>query len=157
MLIEELDDDQSPQISYETEGVELPLFFDEDKTTDWINNIAEKHKSIIVNITYVFCDDAYLLDINKTYLNHDFYTDIITFPFQQGKTLESDIFISHERVEENAQENGAAYQDELLRVMAHGILHLLGFKDKSEKEIKDMREAELQAIEVYHSIDTQKL
>lgn len=101
-------------------------------------------------IHYIFCDDAYLLEINKEYLQHDTLTDIITFRYQEHPhPLESDIYISTERVQENASKFGVAFDAELRRVMAHGVLHLLGFKDKSAADKQKMRQAEEEALGLY--------
>ncbi|MFZ1789232.1 MAG: rRNA maturation RNase YbeY [Saprospiraceae bacterium] len=146
------DDDPSLPIEFIAEDVSFPPFFDEQKVFVWLTNIVTQRGSKIIHINYIFCSDEYLLGINQKYLNHDFYTDIITFPFQQGKRLESDIFISLERVAENATDNDVSYQDELLRVMAHGVLHLLGLKDKEDTDIARMRHEEDLAIQAYHKI-----
>ncbi|HRD08546.1 MAG TPA: rRNA maturation RNase YbeY, partial [Saprospiraceae bacterium] len=104
----------------------------------------------LVQINYIFCSDDYLLQINQEYLQHDYYTDIITFPYQQGKNIESDIFISLDRVRENAAEFADGdYARELLRVIAHGLLHLSGYGDKTDEEALKMRAAENKAIESY--------
>ena len=100
-----------------------------------------------INISYLFCNDDYLLEINKQYLNHDTLTDIITFDYSYGKTVSADIMISLERVLDNASSYGVSYDQELARVMAHGVLHCIGFKDKEEEDIKKMRLAEEKAIQ----------
>ena len=134
-------------ITYHKEEVEFQLP-DEAQLTRWIETLAKDKK--ISQITYIFCTDAYLLDINKEYLNHDDYTDIITFPYKQGKEIESDIFISIDRIKENAVEFKSTFEKELIRVMAHGLLHLLGLKDKTEEERREMREHEELAIEKFY-------
>ena len=136
-------------ITYNKEEVEFQLPKDE-LLTEWLENIAGKEESEISQITYIFCSDEYLLDINKQYLDHDYYTDIITFPYKQGKTLESDIFISVDRVRDNATTYQSTFEKELLRVMSHGLLHLLGYKDKSEEEQKLMRQKEDWAIRLFY-------
>ena len=107
----------------------------------WIVNTIVEEKKSLAQISYIFCDDAYLLDINKKYLEHDDYTDIITFPYGVDP-IDSDIFISLERVDENAQTLGVDYLTELHRVMVHGVLHLCGYADKSKEEKVMMREKE---------------
>src|SRR5690606_19213998 len=114
----------------------------EARFTDWINRIIVSNEYFPGDISYIFCKDDYLLEINKKYLKHDTYTDIITFDYTNGDLISGDIFISIERVRENALEFGAEFQDELLRVMCHGILHLMGFKDKTEDDIEIMRSKE---------------
>ncbi len=104
-----------------------------------------------INISYVFCSDDYLLDINKKFLKHDYYTDIITFPLSESDDLiEAEIYISIDRVKDNAQQLKADFTDELLRVVFHGILHLVGFKDKSKTDKATMRKKEDQWIAAYH-------
>lgn len=140
----------SDTILFHAEDVEMPAFFNESKTIDWLHSLAKEHKAEIVNLNYIFCSDEYLLSINQEYLQHNYYTDIITFPYQQGQKLESDIFISLDRVQENADNYASGdYQKELLRVMAHGLLHLTGLADKTDQDVKKMREAENNAIQSY--------
>ena len=115
----------------------------------WINSLISSHSKIEGEITYIFCSDNYLLSINKEHLNHDTFTDIITFDYSQSGIISGDIFISIERVIENAKLFSQEFSQELKRVMAHGVLHLIGFKDKTEEEKKDMREAEENAIKLY--------
>ena len=137
-------------IIFHAEDVTLPDFFDEPRLVKWLNELAASLEVTIVQLNYIFCSDEYLLTINQDYHQHDYYTDIITFPYQQGKKLESDIFISLDRVQENATDFADGdYARELLRVMAHGLLHLTGLGDKTESEAEKMREAENKAIESY--------
>lgn len=119
---------------------------DENYITNWIKKVVELHQGSITEINYIFCDDEYLLKINKQYLDHDYYTDIITFDNSIGKKLESDIFISVDRVGDNAKELSIEFKQELHRVIIHGILHLLGYKDKSPEEEKQMRKLEDEAL-----------
>ena len=124
---------------------ELSSFKLKDKTKikSWLKGVAERHKGSIRAIQYIFCDDAYLLEVNKQYLNHSTLTDIITFRYNEfPQPLESDIFISIERVRENALSYNVTFERELLRVMVHGVLHLLGFKDKTSEEKEVMRKEE---------------
>lgn len=115
----------------------------------WIKKIAESENKKVGDINYIFCMDEYLIEVNKKYLNHDTYTDIITFDYGEDGVIHGDIFISIERVEENAILFSTTFFDELLRVMAHGILHLCGYKDKSKAEEKEMREREDFAIKMF--------
>lgn len=135
-------------IAFHKEEVEFELP-SESKLSKWLDDIAASKDKIISQVVYIFCDDEYLLNINKEYLNHDFYTDIITFPYKQGIEIESDIFISIDRIKENADTYNSTFETELLRVMAHGLLHLLGFNDKTEEEEKEMRNKENWAIELF--------
>ncbi len=136
-------------IVYHLEEIEVQLP-DEKQLTKWLCEIAEEEDKEISQITYIFCNDDYLLGINKEYLNHDYYTDIITFPYKQGQEIESDIFISIDRVRENAEIFKSDFDRELLRVMAHGLLHLLGYKDKTKEEERVMRGKEDRAIERFY-------
>lgn len=118
------------------------------KIAEWITVIAKKYEHEIDSLNYIFADDDYILDINKTHLNHDYFTDIITFDLNdiESKSLKSDIFISVDRVRENAESFEQIFIDELHRVMIHGVLHLLGFNDSSDKEKKEMRQKENLAL-----------
>ncbi len=108
----------------------------------WLNHSAKKEKQKIVNINYIFCSDKHLLKINKEYLNHDYFTDIITFDYADNTGVSGDIFISIDRVKFNANDYGVSIQDELHRVMVHGLLHLLGYKDKKPEQQKVMTSKE---------------
>ena len=112
------------------------------KISKWIEDLIENEGKKTGDITYIFCDDAYLLKINQDFLNHDYYTDIITFDYVKGKIIAGDIFVSLQRISENAHTQGKSFDNELKRVLAHGVLHLCGYKDKSETEQKQMREKE---------------
>jgi probable rRNA maturation factor len=129
-------------IVFFAEDVENPIASQEEKYNQWLMDVATSENKIIENISYIFCSDDYLLDINIKHLNHDYYTDIITFPYKEGDFIESDIFISTDRVAENAQEYGETFENELKRVMVHGILHLIGYKDKSPEQSEKMRAKE---------------
>ena len=135
-------------ITYHKEEVDFELP-DEEKLSEWLESVGAGDDKVINQLTYVFCSDEYLLNINKEYLNHDYYTDIITFPYKQGKEIESDIFISIDRVMENATQFEASFEEELLRVMAHGLLHLMGYGDKTDDEKKVMRSKENQAVQLF--------
>ncbi|MDC7996814.1 rRNA maturation RNase YbeY [Gilvibacter sediminis] len=115
----------------------------------WLNTLCELHDFKAGDISYLFCDDAHLLEVNKQYLDHDTLTDIITFDYTYGKTVSADILISLERVEDNATDFKVTYTQELSRVMAHGVLHCMGFKDKTEADQLLMREAEEKAIQLF--------
>ncbi len=108
----------------------------------WINSAIEEEGKLPGDITYIFCSDQYLLELNRSALDHDYYTDIITFDYCEGKTVSGDLFISVDRVEDNAKNLGNSFRDELHRVMIHGVLHLCGYQDKTKKEEQTMREKE---------------
>ncbi len=123
---------------------------DEDKYTSWIEAILESEGFIEGEINYIFCTDDYLHKINVDYLDHDTYTDIISFDYTEGKIISGDIFISIDRVKENALELDVLFSEELLRVMSHGILHYCGYLDKSEAEELLMRSKEDEKIKLFH-------
>ncbi len=123
---------------------------DESKFTAWISNVCMYEGFTLGDLNYIFCNDAYLLNINQSYLQHDDYTDIITFDYTVGKVLSGDIYISIERVSENSISFEVSLQNELLRVMAHGLLHLMGYKDKEQKHIIEMRAKEDEKIKMFH-------
>ena len=108
----------------------------------WIKKVVKTEGSAIAELNFIFCDDEYLLEKNKTFLKHDTLTDIITFDYSEKNTVKGDVFISIERVKENALVYKVSFENELQRVIIHGVLHLLGYKDKDEKHQKEMREKE---------------
>jgi len=114
------------------------------KTSTWIEKVVKAEKSEIGSLSYVFCSDTYLLRINQQYLNHDTLTDIITFDYagKGSKSIEGEIYISVERVRENAKKLKVDFDTELHRVIVHGVLHLVGYKDKGVKEKGEMRKRE---------------
>lgn len=117
---------------------------------NWVSKIVTTEGYSIGDLNYIFCDDSYLLEINQKYLRHDTLTDIITFDYTLGKTMSADIYISTERVQENAVSYQVTFENELLRVMSHGILHLAGYKDKKEEHKKEMRLKEEEKIKMFH-------
>lgn len=119
----------------------------------WIKNIVESNGKSVGDIGYLFCDDEYLLQVNQQYLNHDTLTDIITFDYARGQLLSGDILISVDRVGENAQIFQVPFEQELHRVIIHGVLHLLGQGDKSEEEAAEMRRREEAALALWETID----
>jgi probable rRNA maturation factor len=112
------------------------------KITKWIEAVVKKERKQIGSLNFIFCSDTALLAMNKRYLNHDYFTDIITFDFSEGKAISGDIHISIDRVRENAAEMGVAFHVELSRVIIHGVLHLLGYSDKTITRKKEMRKKE---------------
>lgn len=105
----------------------------------WIEKVVSDFKKYFGDISFIFSNDEYILDINKKYLNHDFYTDVITFDYCENNIISGDIFISIDRVLENSQDFNVSFSSEILRVMVHGVLHLLGFSDSSDTEKAEMR------------------
>lgn len=116
----------------------------------WISNVILSESKTEGEISYVFCDDDYLLKINNQYLNHDTLTDIISFDYSVGNQISGDIFISVERVKENAIEFETNFEEEMKRVMIHGILHYCGYKDKTDDDELVMRQKEEQKIKMFH-------
>lgn len=114
-----------------------------EQVSEWIADVIERHGQELSNLTYIFCSDDYLHEINLEYLDHDTLTDIITFNNADMEgIIEGDIFISIDRVRDNAQDHGTTFEDELHRVIIHGVLHLIGFKDKTEEQEVLMRKEE---------------
>lgn len=123
---------------------------DEMLYSDWLSKVISSEMKSEGDINYIFCDDNYLVEINQQYLNHDTLTDIISFDYSIGNELHGDIFISVERVRENAVDFNVDFNEELKRVLAHGVLHYCGYKDKSEDDEKLMRQKEEEKMKMFH-------
>lgn len=121
---------------------EIPPIVVDDQISVWLENIILEEGKKLGKIQYIFCDDEYLLQVNKEHLHHDYYTDIITFDYVKGKKISGDIFVSLQRIEDNAASLSTNKDEELRRVLAHGVLHLCGYKDKSDSEQLLMTEKE---------------
>ena len=121
---------------------------EKDRITIWLEHVIGMKHKFPGDLTFIFCSDEYLLSINKQYLAHDELTDIITFNYNDGHYISGDIFISVDRVKENAAQYKTTFEDELHRVMAHGVLHLLGYNDKSKTESAEMRKMEELALKM---------
>lgn len=119
------------------------------KISNWIKEVISNYEKEIGHITIIFSNDAYILEINKQYLNHNYFTDIITFDYSHERKIEGDIFISLDTVLNNSKIYDVSFNNELLRVIIHGILHLLGFKDKEEFDKTIMREKENKCLELF--------
>lgn len=130
--------------------------FDEKAIGDWLSSVIVSEDKKEGDINFIFCDDDYLLEINQQYLDHDTLTDIISFDYSVGKELHGDIFISVERVKENAVDFAVSFEDELLRVLSHGVLHYCGYKDKSEADEVVMRQKEDEKIKMFHVEQSKK-
>ncbi|HET9570410.1 MAG TPA: rRNA maturation RNase YbeY [Bacteroidales bacterium] len=128
-------------IRFETNDCAMPSI-NTAKVTGWIHSIAELHGKKAGEINYIFCSDSKIIEFNKQYLDHDFYTDIITFDYSEGDRISGDIFVGLETVFSNAARLGHKEDQELMRVIIHGILHLCGFKDKTPKDEATMHEQE---------------
>ena len=122
------------------------------KVKKWLSEVIQRRGKSVGNINYLFCDDEYLLGVNRQYLNHDTYTDIITFDYVAGGLISGDIMISTERVGENAVKFEVPFEQELHRVIVHGVLHLLGQGDKSEAEALEMRRQEEAALALWKDL-----
>ena len=118
--------------------------------SSWISEVIISERKNEGDINFIFCDDDYLLELNQEYLRHDTLTDIISFDYSIGNELHGDVFISVERVRENADEFNVSFLEELKRVMAHGILHYCGYNDKNEKDEFIMRQKEDEKIAMFH-------
>ena len=128
------------KIFFHKESVSLPL--DIPLLNKWIENAVLSLGYNLKNLSFIFCDDEYLAKINTQYLNQDYYTDVITFDYSNDEGLIGDVFISVDRVKENAEKFKISFHKELFRVIIHGVLHLCGFNDKTEKEIEEIRRQE---------------
>jgi rRNA maturation RNase YbeY len=122
----------------------------ETQFSNWISAVIKSENKTEGEINYIFCDDNYLIEINQQYLNHDTLTDIISFDYSVGNELNGDIFISIERVLDNAKDFNTDFNNELKRVMVHGILHYCGYKDKTETDEKLMRSKEDEKLKMFH-------
>lgn len=138
-------------ISFHSESIVFD-FKDDKKFLATINDLLLSEQYELGDVNYIFCSDAYLLEINKTYLSHDYYTDVITFDYTDGNLVSGDIFISIDTVSFNAKDLDIVFDKELLRVMFHGVLHLLGYKDKSDEDIAKMRSAEDRCLSFFYSL-----
>ena len=132
--------------NYETE-FELT---NETEISNWLSQVILSEKKKEGDINYIFCDDEYLLQINEQYLNHDTLTDIISFDYSVGNELHGDIFISVERVADNAIDYKVTFDEELKRVLVHGVLHYCGYKDKTEQDEELMRKKENEKLQLFH-------
>ena len=141
----------SHRILWNVEGVEFPQV-DTQLLEKWITLVANAHNRIVGNIVYVFCNDEYILQTNRQFLNHDYYTDIITFDYCKGRVISGDLVISLDTVRSNAEGLQCEYSRELLRVIIHGILHLCGIDDKGPGEREIMEAHENEALAQYDSL-----
>lgn len=123
---------------------------DEQAFSDWLSAVIESENKSEGEINYIFCDDEYLHKINVEYLDHDTLTDIISFDYSVGNELNGDIFVSIERVADNAKDFNVSFTEELKRVLSHGILHYCGYKDKTEEEAQLMRSKEEEKMKMFH-------
>ena len=132
-------------ITYQTEGIKMPDI-KKREATEWIKAVAATYEKRIGEIAYIFCSDEKILEVNRQYLQHDYYTDIITFDYCEGNRLSGDLFISLETVKTNSEQFNTPYEEELHRTIIHGILHLCGINDKGPGEREIMEAAENKAL-----------
>ena len=132
-------------ISYQTDGVKMPAIKRKENSA-WVKAVAASYGKKVGEIAYIFCSDDKILEVNRQYLQHDYYTDIITFDYCEGDTISGDLFISLDTVRTNAEQEGTTYGEELHRVIIHGILHLCGINDKGPGEREIMEAAENKAL-----------
>ena len=137
-------------ISYNTINVKFPKLKRRD-TSAWVKRVAEKYGKKLGEIAYIFCDDEEILRVNKEYLQHDYFTDIITFDYSEGDRISGDLFISLDTVRTNAEKFGTPYEEELRRVVIHGILHLCGINDKGPGEREIMEKSENEALSLLNA------
>lgn len=134
-------------ITYTTEDVKMPVF-PKRKTSAWIKSVAALHGKTVGDIAYIFCSDEKILDVNRMYLQHDYYTDIITFDYSEDDMISGDLFISLDTVRTNAEKFTVAYDSELYRVIIHGVLHLCGIDDKAPGARAVMERYENEALQL---------
>ncbi len=128
------------------------LYLDFDLISKWIKKIVSRETFVLGELSYIFCDDTTILEINQNFLNHDYYTDVITFDYTEGKVVSGDIYVSLTTVASNAKLFNTPFLQELHRVIIHGVFHLCGFKDKSEKDEQLMRSKEDEALRLINLI-----
>jgi len=133
------------QIDYLVKNVEMPPL-NCDAVKSWLVEVAHSHNKNVGRLTYVFCDDDYIIDVNRQYLHHDYYTDIITFDYSNLRRISGDMVISIDTVASNALQLGVSFRTELLRVLVHGVLHLCGINDKGPGERAIMEQHENAAL-----------
>lgn len=135
-------------ICYYTEDIAFPPI-KRRKVSQWIKAVAATYGKTVGDISYIFCSDEKILEVNRQYLEHDYFTDIITFDYTEGKRISGDLFISLETVKTNAEKFGTTYEEELHRTIIHGILHLCGIDDKGPGEREIMEENENKALALF--------
>ncbi|WP_294140085.1 rRNA maturation RNase YbeY [uncultured Sanguibacteroides sp.] len=140
------------EIFFFNEGCELPPFLLAEKIKKWLDLVASDYSCCIGTISFIFCDDSYILNVNQKYLNHDYYTDVITFDYRENDILSGDVFISLDTVRSNASEFNTTFENELNRVIVHSVLHLIGFKDKTDEDAKLMRKNEDHCLELLKTL-----
>lgn len=140
------------EVLFFQEGVAYPPFFSESLVNRWLDSIAAHYSKNIGILSFIFCTDDYILDVNRKYLSHDYYTDVITFDYSEGDILSGDVFISLDTVYSNSIQFDSGYENEFHRVICHSILHLIGYKDKTDADSKVMRLNENTCLELLKTL-----
>ena len=133
-------------ITYQTEDIAIPPI-KKRETTEWVKQVAASYGKKVGEVAYIFCSDEKILEVNRQYLEHDYYTDIITFDYTEGNRISGDLLISLDTVRTNAELYDATFRQELHRIIVHGLLHLCGLRDKTDEEEEQMHRAEDAALE----------
>ena len=139
------------EISFACDDVNFS-WVDEWVISSWLEQVVTLEKSVLISLSYVFCSDEKLLEINKTYLQHDYYTDVITFDLSDGGDIEGEIYISLDRIKDHAAKYQSSFDEELCRVVVHGLLHLIGYDDKTEADQKTMRSKESNCLSLLQEV-----
>ncbi len=139
-------------ITFHIDSVEMPLI-DREKIRIWVERVAATYNRKCGEIAYIFCDDEKIIDVNRKFLQHDYYTDIITFDYSHANRISGDLFISLDTVLTNSEQQMVDYEEELHRVIIHGVLHLCGINDKGPGEREIMESAENSALEIYRGMN----
>lgn len=143
-------------ITFHFEDREVPNFNSEFFSL-WLLEVAKSYSKNLGDLSYIFCSDDYLLEVNRSYLDHDYYTDIITFNYNDDGFIAGDLFLSVDRIKDNANDFEVEFENELARVMVHGVLHLFGFDDKTELDAKQMREEETKCLILLSKVSRETL
>ena len=139
------------EITYLAQQTELPIF-NQLAVNEWIKQVARNHNRVVGPLTYIFCSDDRIIEVNRKFLNHDYFTDIITFDYSSHKRISGDMFISLDTVKSNAELFQRAYNEELMRVVIHGVLHLCGINDKGPGEREIMEAHENDALAIFYEL-----
>ena len=143
-------------VTFLSEGVQIPAALNQAKVSEWVECVARSYGKEPGRVTYIFVGDERILEVNRQFLGHDYYTDIITFDYTEGKHISGDLFISLDTVRSNAEQLGVTYGNELHRVVIHGILHLCGINDKGPGEREVMEAAENKALALLASMNNEQ-
>lgn len=145
------------EIFFFKEGkVEYPSFFSDAFICEWLKAIAGHYHKTLRAINFIFCDDEYILAVNRQYLQHDYYTDVITFDYCEGDLLSGDVFISLDTVYSNSVDFNTSFENEFNRVICHSLLHLIGFKDKTDTDSREMRLNENKCLDILKTLNNGK-